>query len=161
MQIVLDSGILANRVATGFQATIRATDQENTEFNLTDLFCNSNLVALVKATVLPVLNLGEVNVEVLEIFKEDEPMFVNKGQEISIKHDFTITDLFGCSMQIKADQEYYIFASIKEYNDDIDSSPYWMDFAVDLKSTSTPANFLQQISSVETDPPQCEMLPAV
>ena len=45
------------------------------------------LVALVKATVLPVLNLGEVNVEVLEIFKEDEPMFVNKGQEISIKHE--------------------------------------------------------------------------
>ena len=34
MQIVLDSGILANRVATGFQATIRATDQGNSGSNL-------------------------------------------------------------------------------------------------------------------------------
>ena len=64
--------------------------------------------------------------------------------------------MFGCTVQIKAGTEYYIFASL---SDDNDSILYQMDFAVDPTSTSTPTNFVQQMNSIRTDPPQCGALP--
>jgi len=159
MQIVLNSGILPNRVATGFQATVRATDEESTEFNLAELFCSSNLVARVTPTVKFQLGL-EVNVIVLEIFKQDEPATVFIDQEISIKHGFTITDMFGCSIDFKLDSEYYVFASYEEYDDGEEPSSYVMDFAVDPRNNNTPANFVQRLNRMKEDPPQCEALPA-
>jgi len=159
MQIVLNSGILPNRVATGFQATVRATDEESTEFNLAELFCSSNLVARVTPTVKFQLGL-EVNVIVLEIFKQDEPATVFIDQEISIKHGFTITDMFGCSIDFKLDSEYYVFASYEEYDDGEEPSSYVMDFAADPRNNNMPANFVQRLNRMKEDPPKCEALPA-
>ncbi|XP_068715426.1 uncharacterized protein [Montipora foliosa] len=153
VQIVLDSGILPNRVATGFQATVTTTDQESTEFNIADQICESNLVA--RVNILFEVDL-EIRVQVLEIFKQDEPRFTYEGQEITVKHDFIITDMFGCSLKIRAGKEYYIFASLqKELSDFLDSSPYLMNFVVDPKSTNTPANFQEQLDSMKTNLPRC------
>lgn len=155
MQIVLNSGILTNRVATGFQATVRATDEESTEFNVAELFCSSNLVARVTPSVKFQIGL-EVNVILLEILKQDELATVFTDQEISIKHGFTITDMCGCSINFKLDSEYYVFASY----DDEDGSSYVMDFAVDPSNNNTPTNFVQRLNRMKEDPPQCEALPA-
>lgn len=64
--------------------------------------------------------------------------------------------MFGCSLKIKSGKDYYIFASIREeFSGVSESSPYVMDFAVDPKGTSTPANFIQQIDSIKANPPNC------
>lgn len=153
MQIVLDSGILTNRVATGFQATITATNHESTEFNVTELLCKSSLVARVQPTVLFDL---EIIMQVLEIFMQGKPSFIDVGREFTFKHGFTITDMFGCSMKIKPGEEYYIFASTQnEFSDLLEYSPYFMDFAVDPNSKSTPANFVQQLNNIKTNAPRC------
>lgn len=155
MQIILDSGKGINRAATGFQATIRSTDQESTEFDIKELFCKSSLVAQVKSDVVFDIDL-EINVQVLEIFKQAVPEFLEKGQEITIKYNFSIINMFGCSLKIKSGKDYYIFASIREeFSGVSESSPYVMDFAVDPKGTSTPANFIQQIYSIKANPPNC------
>lgn len=153
MQIVLDSGILTNRVATGFQATITATNHESTEFNVTELLCKSSLVARVQPTVLFDL---EIIMQVLEIFIQGKPSFIDVGREFTFKHGFTITDMFGCSMKIKPGEEYYIFASTQnEFSDLLEYSPYFMDFAVDPNSKSTPANFVQQLNNIKANAPRC------
>lgn len=155
VQIFLDSGISRNRIARGFQATVKATEKEGTGFNVSEIFCNSNLVIKARVAVMFSSEL-QVNVEVLEIFKQAGPTFIEKGQEIIIKHDFTITDMFGCATIIKEGAECYIFASLAEF---IEDGLYIMDFAVDPASTSTPVNFVQQLNRVKTDPPQCDVLP--
>lgn len=73
---------------------------------------------------------------------------------------FTITDMFGCSIDFKVESEYYVFASFEEYADGVDPSSYVMDFAVEPSNNNTPANFIQRMNAMKEDPPQCKALPA-
>jgi len=73
---------------------------------------------------------------------------------------FTITDMFGCSIDFKLDSEYYVFASYEEYDDGEDPSYYVMDFAVNPSNNNTPANLVQRLKEMKEDPPQCKALPA-
>ena len=74
----------------------------------------------------------------------------------SLSYSFTITDLFGCETKLKEGAEWFIFASLKEFSDD---GLYAIDFAVDPTSKNTPDNFVQQLNSVKTNPPQCDVFP--
>lgn len=59
-------------------------------------------------------------------------------------------------MKIKPGEEYYIFASTQnEFSDLLEYSPYFMDFAVDPNSKSTPANFVQQLNNIKANAPRC------
>lgn len=157
MQIVLNSGIPPNRVATGFQVNIRTKDRDETEDNLDEMMCGSNLVARVISSQS--LFILEVNVKILEILRQDEPMVVSPDEEISIKHDFTIRDMYGCPMEFKPGSEYIIFASYEGNINNVDPISFVMDFAVD-PNDETSANIVQRLKAIKEEPPQCEPLPA-
>lgn len=159
MQIVLNSGFPPNRVATGFQANIKTSDPDETEDNLEEMVCGSNLVARVIPSERQLLAL-EVNVKILEVHRQDEPMLVSPDDEISIKHDFTITDMYGCPMELKTGSEYYIFASFERHINSVDPISLVMDFAVDPNNNETSANVIQRLKAIKEEPPQCEPLPA-
>ena len=83
-------------------------------------------------------------------------LFFNLSCLLLVCYSFTITDMFGCSMKIKPGEEYYIFASTQnEFSDLLEYSPYFMDFAVDPNSKSTPANFVQQLNNIKANAPRC------
>lgn len=73
---------------------------------------------------------------------------------------FTITDMYGCPMELKTGSEYYIFASFERHINSVDPISLVMDFAVDPNNNETSANFIQRLKAIKEEPPQCEPLPA-
>ena len=68
--------------------------------------------------------------------------------------------MFGCSLRIKVDTEYYVFASYEESDDVENAGKYAVNFAVNPTHHNAPANFVQQLNLIRDAPPRCESLPA-